>query len=203
MIKRIYPRMSTAEFVAKAIAIHGDLYDYSESVYDGLKEPFIFDCKRCGTTRTLSQAGTHIRKNKPCGCGPCRRDVESPCRVCGAKVPSKVYHKTAGKCKECFQEYRRSLSDEWILLAKREIKKNLKLGKWEQKCRRVIASFHRRKQKLNSNTGASFETWEQKTKNQIHRQLQDQGYSAWEKKCKSAAKTLRYRKLKNIPTKQY
>lgn len=101
MIKRIYPRMSTADFVARSIAIHGDLYDYSESVYDGLKEPFSFGCKRCGTTRTLSQAGTHIRKNKPCGCKPCSSDRLSPCKVCGVAVSSKVYHKQSKRCKAC------------------------------------------------------------------------------------------------------
>ena len=101
MIKRIYPRMSTADFVARSIAIHGDLYDYRESVYDGLKEPFSFVCKRCGTTRTLSQAGTHIRKNKPCGCKPCSSDRLSPCKVCGVAVSSKVYHKQAKRCKTC------------------------------------------------------------------------------------------------------
>lgn len=101
MIKRVYPRMSTADFVARSIAIHGDLYDYSESVYQGLKEPFSFGCKRCGTTRTLSQAGTHIRKNKPCGCKPCSSDKLSPCKVCGVAVSSKVYHKQTKRCKAC------------------------------------------------------------------------------------------------------
>ncbi len=101
MIKRIYPRMSTAEFVTKAIAIHGDLYDYSESVYDGLKEPFSFGCKRCGTTRTLSQAGTHIRKIRPCGCKPCNHDNLSPCKICGVGVSSKVYHRQAKRCEAC------------------------------------------------------------------------------------------------------
>lgn len=101
MIKRIYPRMSTADFVARSVVIHGDRYDYSESVYQGLKEPFSFVCKRCGTTRTLSQAGTHIRKNKPCGCKPCNHDRPSPCKICGVPVSSKVYHAQAKRCKAC------------------------------------------------------------------------------------------------------
>ena len=101
VIKRIYPRMSTADFVAKSVAIHGDRYDYSESVYQGLKEPFSFVCKRCGTTRTLSQAGSHIRKNRPCGCKPCNHDRLSPCKICGVSVSSKVYHAQAKRCKAC------------------------------------------------------------------------------------------------------
>lgn len=101
MIKRIYPRMSTADFVARSVAIHGDLYDYSESVYDGLKEPFSFGCKRCGTTRTLLQAGTHIRKIRPCGCKPCNHDRLSPCKICGVGVSSKVYHRQAKRCEAC------------------------------------------------------------------------------------------------------
>lgn len=203
MIKHVNPRMSTADFVARASAIHGSLYDYSESVYQGLKEPFSFGCNRCGTIRTLSQAGTHIRKKKPCGCKPCNSDKISTCRICNTGVSSKVYYKTSGKCKECFEEYRRSLSDKWVLLVKKEIRKNTKLGTWEEKCKRVITSFHRRKRKFNVNTKASCLTWEQKIKNQIHRQLQNQACSAWEKKCKSAARTLRCRKVKNSPTKHY
>lgn len=203
MIKRIYPRMSTADFVAKAIAIHGDLYDYSESVYDGLKEPFSFGCKRCGTTRTLTMASTHIRKIRPGGCKPCNHDRLSPCKICGVGVSSKVYHKTAHKCNECFQEYKRSVSDEWVLLVKREIRKNLQFNRWERKCRGALSSFYVRKRNIDMKSQVLFETWEKKIKNQIHRQLEDKRYSAWEMKCKNAVKQLKLRKIKSIPTEQY
>lgn len=101
MIKRIYPRMSTADFVARSIAIHGDLYDYSESVFQGLKDTFSFFCNRCKTTRTLAQAGTHIRKNKPCGCKPCNHEKLLPCKICGVDVSSKVYYNQQKRCKQC------------------------------------------------------------------------------------------------------
>lgn len=36
--------LSTEEFITKAKTIHGDLYDYSETMYNGRKEKIIFKC---------------------------------------------------------------------------------------------------------------------------------------------------------------
>ena len=105
MIKRGRPARSRyrnlEEFIEIARSIHGDLYDYSETVLNGSQDPISFKCNRCGTTRTLSQAGSHIRKIRPCGCKPCNHDRLSPCKNCGVAVSSKVYHSQAKRCKEC------------------------------------------------------------------------------------------------------
>lgn len=101
MIRRDSRCYNRDQFIAKAKAIHGDLYDYSETVLNGSQDPISFKCNRCGTTRMLSQAQCHIRKNKPCGCKPCNHDRLSPCKICGVAVSSKVYHAQAKRCKAC------------------------------------------------------------------------------------------------------
>ena len=101
MIKRNSRCYNREQFIAKAKAIHGDLYDYSDTVLSGSQDPVSFKCNRCGTTRTLSQAGSHIRKIRPCGCKPCNHDRLSPCKICGVSVSSKVYHAQAKRCKAC------------------------------------------------------------------------------------------------------
>lgn len=101
MIKRNGRFYDPVDFFAKAKAIHGDLYDYSETVLNGSENPLSFKCNRCGTIRTLAQAQSHIRKNRPCGCKPCNSDRLSPCRVCGVDMSSKIYHKQGKRCDAC------------------------------------------------------------------------------------------------------
>ena len=203
MIKRLYPRMSNADFVARSVAIHGDLYDYSESVYAGLKSPFSFFCNRCKTTRTLSQAGTHIRKNRPCGCKPCNHDKLSPCKICNAGVSSKIYHKQNKKCAECHSQYRKSVTDPWVLLAKHEIRRNCRFDAWERKCKAALGSLGRRENRSKQKKQTGFVSWIKKAKNQIRRCVCDKDYTAWELKCKTAFKGLKRRKLKNHRTDAY
>lgn len=101
MIRRNSRCYNREQFIAKAKAIHGDLYDYSDTVLSGSQDPVSFKCNRCGTTRTLSRAGSHVRKIRPCGCKPCNHDRLSPCKICGVSVSSKVYHAQAKRCKAC------------------------------------------------------------------------------------------------------
>ena len=101
MIKRNGRFYDPVDFFAKAKAIHGDLYDYSETVLNGSENPLSFKCNRCGTIRTLAQAQSHIRKNRPCGCKPCNSDRLSPCRLCGVNMSSKIYHKQGKRCDAC------------------------------------------------------------------------------------------------------
>ena len=197
VIKRIYPRMSTADFVARSVAIHGDRYDYSESVYQGLKEPFSFVCKRCGTTRTLSQAGAHIRKNKPCGCKPCNHDRPSPCKICGVDVSSKVYHKQGFRCNECYSDHQFSKSSPWASVVKRQVHRHCKrLSPWEVKCKGAMGMASMRKPKVDKKEVASSGSWEETIEKQIRRCLCDQNVQAWERKCRAAFKTLCRRKAK-------
>ena len=197
MIKRIYPRMSTADFVARSVAIHGDRYDYSESVYLRLKEPFSFGCKRCGTRRTLSQAGTHIRKNRPCGCKPCNHDRPSPCKICGVAVSSKVYHKQGFRCNECNADHQFSRSSPWASVIRRQVHRHCKrLSPWGFKCKGAMGMASRRKPKLGSKKIAVSHSWEETIRSQARRCLCDQRLKAWEKKCKMAFKSLQRRKAK-------
>lgn len=201
MIKRGRPARSRyrnlQEFIEIARSIHGDLYDYSETVLNGSQDPVSFKCNRCGTTRTLSQAQCHIRKNRPCGCKPCNHDRPSPCKICGANVSSKVYQKQNRKCKLCHDNYRQAKTDPWVLLAKREIRRNCLFDAWERKCRAVVGSFSRRRRSVKQETQLSFATWEEKAKNQIRRFIYDKDYTAWELKCRTAFKGLKKRKLKS------
>jgi hypothetical protein len=57
---------TTALFIERAIEIHGDRYDYSETVWNGAFRPIVIICKQCGPF-TLAQAQTHYSK-KACGC---------------------------------------------------------------------------------------------------------------------------------------
>lgn len=96
--------LTQEQFLSKAIAIHGDKFDYSITEYTGQKNPLRFICRKCGTVRRLSQAGTHIRARKPCGCKPCNHERMSPCKQCGCDVSSKVYHAQGKRCKSCVEE---------------------------------------------------------------------------------------------------
>ena len=197
MIKRDPRCYSREQFIAKAKAIHGDLYDYSETVLSGSQDPISFKCNRCGTTRTLSQAQCHIRKNRPCGCKPCNHDRTSPCKVCGTGVSSKVYYKQGSRCIECYQDRQWSLSDRWALLAKSEIHRACKkLGPWEEKCKSAMVSISTRKLTENKKQQAISGFWEEAIKRQIRRCLWDQNAQAWERKCRAAFNGLKKRKLK-------
>ena len=57
---------TTALFIERAIEIHGDRYDYSETIWNGSDEPITIICKQCGPF-TLSESQSHYSK-KACGC---------------------------------------------------------------------------------------------------------------------------------------
>ena len=76
-------------FLAKAIAKHGYLYDYSQSVYDGPKKPIIIICPDHGPWQERS-AYMHYRG---CGCPDCCNDLLSkdPFHQQAAKVHGDKY----------------------------------------------------------------------------------------------------------------
>jgi hypothetical protein len=94
----------TKSFIDKAIETHGDKYDYSLSVFNGSQSPIQIVCKCCGIF-TLSQAGSHYRKKKPCGCRLCqrmrgeqeRKGEASKCKNCLKTRP----YKRNGFCVQC------------------------------------------------------------------------------------------------------
>ena len=187
--------VDTATFIEAGKRANGDLYDYSQSVFVGWRKPILIGCNRCGKLINLKNAGSHYIKR--CGCKACNHDRLSPCRVCGVEVSSKVYHKQNKKCKGCHDKYKRSVTDPWMLLAKREVRRNCQFDAWERKCRSVIGSLGKRKKPSELKSGLQFATWEEKAKNQIRRVIYDKDYTAWELKCRTAFKGLKKRKLKS------
>jgi hypothetical protein len=99
----IYKPMTTERFVQLAKAIHGDLYDYSDTVYESSQRPVTFGCNRCGRTVRLSQAQSHLRARKPCGCKPCRMEKLNKCGSCNKQVSSKSFNYSAKKCDLCVE----------------------------------------------------------------------------------------------------
>ena len=185
------------QFIAKAKSIHGDLYDYSQTVLNGSQDPISFKCNRCGTTRTLSQAQCHIRKNRPCGCKPCNHDRLSPCKVCGVDVSSKVYHKQGFRCNECHLDHQFSKLSPWASVIKRQVHRHCKrLSPWDIKCKGAMGSASMRKPKISKKKNAVPHSREETIKKQIRRCLCDQNVLAWERKCKAAFKSLNKRKAK-------
>jgi len=57
-------RLTTAEFIEKAKAIHGDKYDYSESVYGGAKQKIAIRCKKHGVFYQTSS--NHMGNKRGC-----------------------------------------------------------------------------------------------------------------------------------------
>lgn len=60
-------KMTTSEFVKKAIAVHGTKYDYSESAYSGTNDPIEIKCPEHGSWRTTPAC--HLTQRT--GCAKC------------------------------------------------------------------------------------------------------------------------------------
>lgn len=70
--RKAHNALNTEKFIAKAIAKHGDRYDYSKSVYITAKEKLIVICKTHG--EFMQEAHSHIAGR---GCNLCaRRNLE-------------------------------------------------------------------------------------------------------------------------------
>ena len=63
---------SIQKFVKRAREIHGDTYDYSQSVWSGSQKPIKIICRKCGPV-TLAEAGSHYGKRR-CGCSKCNHE---------------------------------------------------------------------------------------------------------------------------------
>ena len=80
MIANVKPKVScTDTFIQAGRLVHGDKYDYSETVYDRAGKPITIICKVCGPF-VLAEASSHHSK-KACGCRRCgtrsyRRTIE-------------------------------------------------------------------------------------------------------------------------------
>lgn len=64
-------RLTTEQFIEKAKQVHGNRYDYSLVVYNGLKNKVKIICKKHGVFE--QQAGNHLMKK---GCSDCKGGVK-------------------------------------------------------------------------------------------------------------------------------
>ena len=87
----------TESFIRRAREIHGDLYDYSETVYAGSSKPVTIICKVCSQKVVLASANSHTSSHFS-GCGKCRhaeymnrKRIERPCGKCGTKIKGGQY----------------------------------------------------------------------------------------------------------------
>lgn len=64
-------KLTTAQFIERAIAKHGDLYDYTNSEYTGSKENFTAVCRKHGESFTTI-AANHLTRQ---GCPICAKEV--------------------------------------------------------------------------------------------------------------------------------
>lgn len=62
-------RLTQEEFIARAISVHGDRYDYSNTVYVNCRTVVSIVCKKCRKTFTQDPM-SHL---KGCGCNDCAR----------------------------------------------------------------------------------------------------------------------------------
>lgn len=66
---RIARRSTVIDFVSSAVKVHGELYDYSKVVYQGMSSKVVILCRACGEEFTQSPAN-HIRQKQGCpACG--------------------------------------------------------------------------------------------------------------------------------------
>ena len=76
--------MNTKEFILKAISIHGNLYDYSKSVYTNSTTKIEIKCNVCGFEFNQT-CGNHTRLKQPCGCPICSTKKQGDKKILGAK----------------------------------------------------------------------------------------------------------------------
>ena len=73
-------KLTTAEFIERARAVHGDRYDYSQSVYDGSRKKVIIVCPDHGPFAVIP--GNHL---KPSDCPNCAQVRRRATRIANAR----------------------------------------------------------------------------------------------------------------------
>ena len=68
-------RLSTEEFIAKARLVHGEMYDYSKTMYLNTRTKIVITCSSHGDFLQTPDAHLHGR-----GCDPCSRKTRSQMR---------------------------------------------------------------------------------------------------------------------------
>ncbi|RKZ06651.1 hypothetical protein DRQ25_13430, partial [Candidatus Fermentibacteria bacterium] len=93
-------RLTTEEWVAKAVAKWGDAYDYSETVYTGATDPVTFRCRKSGHGYQTMQANNHLSKQ---GCRQCTKDAWFAANALSFESFSARVEKLFGGLYECVE----------------------------------------------------------------------------------------------------
>lgn len=141
---------NTQDFIARAIQIHGDKFDYTLTVFRKYDLPITIICKTCGPFE-LKQAESHYRKGKNCGCKVCNKEQslirlgsDKHCKACGVRIK---YTASNTLCRDCM----RLLSDDWAsALTSAESRllgrhKQRNLNEWDMWAKRKQAGIASRK----------------------------------------------------------
>lgn len=134
----------TASFIEAAIAVHGDKYDYSQTVYVNTRSPIVIVCKKCGPF-TLSEPRSHLRLDKKCGCRACEQEETlqrigraKSCIRCGVRLKYCIgKQRKECMCSTCLESPEVVLKLHWQQWAKecsnrfyKEQRKKLSMSEW-------------------------------------------------------------------------
>lgn len=68
MLKKGTTLFSLEKFISKAKKVHGDKYNYDNTIYQGMRNPISMLCNRCGNIAHNKVAINHLKKNGGCIC---------------------------------------------------------------------------------------------------------------------------------------
>ena len=85
---------STEEFLTKAITVHGDTYDYSKTIYKGIKKHVTIICKEHGEFKQSAHGHILGRGCKECG------KAKSLKAIVGRKLPKETYTSIGDKLRK-------------------------------------------------------------------------------------------------------
>lgn len=99
-------KITTEDFISRAMIVHGDKYDYSKTIYVNAKEKVTIVCKKHGVE--FYQSPTNHLQGKV-GCNKCEVKLKRYPIIDGMKECSKCrelksvddFHKGARRCKDC------------------------------------------------------------------------------------------------------
>lgn len=84
-------KLTTEDFIRKSKEVHGDKYDYSETVYNGLKKNVTMKCNKHGYF--TQRASSHLNG---CGCFECGKELIRESKITPIEELSKKFKKIHG-----------------------------------------------------------------------------------------------------------
>lgn len=132
-------KITTEDFISRAMIVHGDRYDYSKSIYTSAKEKVTIVCKKHGVE--FYQSPTNHLQGKV-GCNKCEVKLKRYPIIDGMKECSKCrelksvdyFHKGARRCKDCTLidaklRYESKVSSNKTIIDKRSIREGIAKAK--------------------------------------------------------------------------